>query len=79
MQGKCMRAGEAYAAEVYAGEVCGTEEMTHGFVRNLGLSLRIVVPFYADWQRELCVGDATFERLLPDYEIPRVPKRADNM
>ena len=73
MQGKCMRAGEAYAAEVYAGEVCGTEEMTHGFVRNLGRSLRIVVPFYADWQRELC------ERLLPDYEIPRVPKRADNM
>lgn len=45
MQGKCMRAGEAYAAEVYAGEVCGTEEMTHGFVRNLGRSLRIVVPF----------------------------------
>lgn len=49
-----MRAGEAYAAEVHAGEVCGTEEMTHGFVRNLGRSLRIVVPFYADWQRELC-------------------------
>ena len=46
MQGKCMRAGEAYAAEVYAGEVCGTEEMTHGFVRNLQPSIFAIVAQY---------------------------------